>query len=119
MAHARGKPKHWCRPRESGDPYAAVHRQAAEYRSRVSFAEPVIGPRFARTRWLSRPGRQKPYPLSSPYNVCRVRTARSVCAALIRTENLISDVVMARILIFCSDKALNACAATPAWLRMP
>src|SRR5476649_27920 len=57
--------------------------------------------------------------LSSPYSVCSVRTARSVWDALINTENLISEVVMARILIFCCDSALNALAATPAWLRMP
>ena len=34
-------------------------------------------------------------------------------------RTLISDVVMARMLIPLSDKALNAFAATPAWERMP
>ena len=37
----------------------------------------------------------------------------------ISSENLISEVVMARMLILRCDSALNACAATPAWLHMP
>jgi hypothetical protein len=37
----------------------------------------------------------------------------------IRIEILISDVVMARMLMPFSASALNAVAATPAWLRMP
>src|SRR5215470_16945855 len=57
--------------------------------------------------------------LSSPYSECSVRTASSVKAASIKSENFISEVVIARILIDRSAKALNACAATPAWLRMP
>lgn len=36
-----------------------------------------------------------------------------------QNQSLISDVVMARMLILRSDRALKAWAATPAWLRMP
>ena len=56
---------------------------------------------------------------SRPYSECSVRTAWSVWLALISTENFISEVVIARILIFSPDSALKASAATPAWLRMP
>ena len=48
-----------------------------------------------------------------------MRTASSVKAASISSENLISEVVMARILMERSASALKAWAATPAWLRMP
>ena len=36
-----------------------------------------------------------------------MRTARSVWVALMSTENLISEVVIARMLIFCSERALE------------
>src|SRR6476659_1602773 len=59
------------------------------------------------------------YALSSSYRLCRVRTASSVYSASISSENLISEVVMARMLTPRAASALNARAATPAWLRMP
>src|SRR6516165_6161439 len=65
------------------------------------------------------PQRKRNQALSSPYSECSVRTASSVKAASIKSENFISEVVIARILMDRSAKALNACAATPAWLRMP
>src|SRR5947209_14492294 len=57
--------------------------------------------------------------LSNPYRLCSVRTASSVRPTSIKSENLISDVVIARMLIFFPARLLKACAATPAWLRMP
>src|SRR5215472_11787243 len=57
--------------------------------------------------------------LSSPYSACSVRTASSVKAPSIKSENFISEVVIARMLMDRSANALNACAATPASLRMP
>src|SRR5271169_5561591 len=35
-----------------------LHREAAAYGSRIALAEPVIGRRFAPTRWLACPGRR-------------------------------------------------------------
>ena len=47
------------------------------------------------------------------------RTASSAASASISSENLISEVEIARMLMLRSASALNALAATPAWLRMP
>ncbi len=46
-------------------------------------------------------------PLSRLYRLCSVRTASSVYSASISSENLISEVVMARMLILRSASALN------------
>src|SRR5689334_18411630 len=56
---------------------------------------------------------------SRPKALCSTRTASSVYSSGISTLTLISDVVMARILIRRSASASNICAAMPALERMP